>query len=88
MGFTVTWGIAAINSIVVTGVIYLLLSLIFKGNDNIYIGGDFIEDELGNIFPEKKSAASKLLLFGAKNAKKEEIIWALSSKTSSLSLAM
>lgn len=54
VGFTVHWGIAAINAIVTTGLIYLVLSLIFKGSDKIYIGGDFIEDELGNIYPEKK----------------------------------
>lgn len=53
VGFTVTWGIAAINAIVTTGVVYLILSLILKGNPNIYIGKDFIEDELGNIYPEK-----------------------------------
>ena len=57
VGFTVTWGIAAINSIVVTGVVYLVLSLAFKGSDRIYIGGDFVEDELGNIYPEKSVPA-------------------------------
>lgn len=57
VGFTVTWGIAAINSIVVTGVVYLVLSLAFKGSDKIYIGGDFVEDELGNIYPEKSAPA-------------------------------
>lgn len=55
VGFTVTWGIAAINAIVTTGIIYLVLSLILKDNQHIYIGGDFVEDELGNIFPDKKS---------------------------------
>lgn len=54
VGFTVTWGIAAINAIVTTGVVYLILSLIFKGSDKIYIGPDYVEDELGNIFPEGK----------------------------------
>jgi len=58
VGFTVTWGIAAINAIVTTGVVYLILSLAFKGNEKIYIGGDFIEDEFGNIYPEKKSEKS------------------------------
>lgn len=53
VGFTVVWGIAAINAIVTAGVVYLILSIFFKGNDKIYIGGNFIEDELGNIYPEK-----------------------------------
>lgn len=54
VGFTVTWGIAAINAIVTTGLVYLILSLIFKGSDKIYIGKDYVEDELGNIWPEGK----------------------------------
>ena len=54
VGFTVTWGIAAINAIVTTGIVYLVLSLIFKGSDKIYIGKDYVEDELGNVWPEDK----------------------------------
>lgn len=57
VGFTVHWGIAAINAIVTTGLVYLILSLVFKGSDKIYIGSDFIEDELGNIFPVGKTSA-------------------------------
>ena len=57
VGFTVTWGIAAINAIVTTGIVYLVLSIAFKGSDKIYVGGDFIEDELGNIYPEKTAPA-------------------------------
>ena len=57
VGFTVTWGIAAINAIVTTGIVYLVLSIAFKGSDKIYVGGNFVEDELGNIYPEKTAPA-------------------------------
>lgn len=53
VGFTVTWGIAAINAIVTTGIVYLVLSIIFKNSEKIYIGKNFVEDELGNMYPEK-----------------------------------
>lgn len=56
VGFTVKWGIAAINSIVVTAVVYLVLSLILKNSKAIYLGPDYVEDELGNVAPAKKDA--------------------------------
>lgn len=55
VGFKVSWGIAAINAIVTTGLVYLILSVALRDNDKIYIGGYFVEDELGNIYPEDKT---------------------------------
>ena len=50
--------IAAINSIVTTAVVYLVLSLIFKNSDKIYIGPDYVEDEVGSISPVKKDVSA------------------------------
>ena len=58
VGFTVHWGIAAINSIVTTAVVYLVLSLIFKNSDKIYVGPDYVEDEVGSISPVKKGVSA------------------------------
>ena len=58
VGFTVHWGIAAINAIVTTAVVYLVLSLIFKNSDKIYIGPDYVEDEVGSISPVKKGVSA------------------------------
>lgn len=48
VGFSITWGIACINSMVVAFVVYLILELCFKNNpDKKYIGGFCVEDDYG-----------------------------------------
>ena len=53
VGFVITWGVAAINSIVVAFVVYLVLSIIFRSNpEKACVGGVYVEDEFGAIYKE------------------------------------
>lgn len=48
IGFTVVWGIACINALVVSFVVYTIFSTFFKANpDKQYIGGFCLENEYG-----------------------------------------
>lgn len=50
IGYTVTWGISAINSMVVAGIIYMIMFAIFKNNKQmLYIGGVYKEDYAGTL---------------------------------------
>ena len=53
VGFVITWGVAAINSIVVAFVVYLVLSIIFRSNpEKACVGGVYVEDEFCAIYKE------------------------------------
>lgn len=53
VGYTVSWGIASINSMVVAAVIYLLVFLCFRNNPHkLYIGGVYTENEYGALTKE------------------------------------
>lgn len=48
VGFTVHWGVSAINSMVVAGVVYVIMFACFKNNEKVlYLGGTYVEDEVG-----------------------------------------
>ena len=50
VGYTVTWGIAAINSMVVTAIIYIALFMLFKNDTNrLYFGGEYVENARGEL---------------------------------------
>lgn len=50
VGYTVSWGVAAINSMVVAGVLYIILSALLKNNENLlYVGGRYKETENGAV---------------------------------------
>lgn len=54
VGFAVTWGVAAINSIAVAFAVYLVLSVIFKAHpEKVCVGGVYVEDEFGAISKEQ-----------------------------------
>ncbi|MCD7845202.1 MAG: cytosine permease [Oscillospiraceae bacterium] len=50
VGYTVSWGISSINGMVVAGVVYVLMFLIFKNKpEALYIGGTYMEDAKGAV---------------------------------------
>ena len=50
VGYTVTWGIAAINSMVVTAIIYIALFMLFKNDTSrLYFGGEYVENARGEL---------------------------------------
>ena len=54
VGFAVTWGVAAINSIAVAFAVYLVLSVIFKAHpEKVCVGEVYVEDEFGAISKEQ-----------------------------------
>ena len=53
-----------------TAMFYLVLSLVFKNSDKIYIGSDYVEDEVGSISRVKRSQPTT----EGKTMVKEEIL--------------
>ena len=50
VGYSVHWGISALNGIVVTGIVYVIMFAIFKDNERLlYWGGSYVEDIKGAV---------------------------------------
>lgn len=50
VGYSVHWGISALNGIVVTGIVYVIMFAIFKDNEHLlYWGGSYVEDIKGAV---------------------------------------
>lgn len=47
VGYSVHWGISAVNSMVVAGIVYIALHAVLKNSDKLYIGGTYAEDRRG-----------------------------------------
>ena len=47
VGYSVHWGIYAVNSMVVAGIVYIALHAVLKNSDKLYIGGTYAEDRRG-----------------------------------------
>ena len=47
VGYSVPWGISAVNSMVVAGIVYIALHAVLKNSDKLYIGGTYAEDRRG-----------------------------------------
>ncbi|MCB6994589.1 cytosine permease [bacterium 210820-DFI.6.37] len=50
VGYTVPWGIPAINSMVVAGIFYIIIYAVLKNNERLlFVGGSYEEDENGAV---------------------------------------